>query len=67
MLPIRMSSFHIGGPDTRRTWNAFPARSADEQDAGPWNNSHGGAFVQPAITNGKVYVRSSAGVTVFRV
>jgi hypothetical protein len=36
-----------------------------EQDAGPWNNPRGTPFLLPTIIDGKVYVPSSAGVTVF--
>ena len=33
-------------------------------DAGPWNNSKGGAFLEPTISDGQAYVPTSTGVTV---
>ena len=34
-------------------------------EAGPWNNSKGSAFLEPTIVNGRAYVPTSTGVTVF--
>jgi len=36
-----------------------------ELDCGAWANSNGGAFIEPTVVNGKVYVGSDDGVTVF--
>ena len=33
--------------------------------AGPWNNPNGGAFVEPIVINGKVYVPSDGELNVF--
>ena len=33
--------------------------------AGPWNNPNGGAFVEPTVINGKVYVPSDGELNVF--
>ena len=33
--------------------------------AGPWNNAAGGAFIEPTVVNGKVYVTSDGQLSVF--
>jgi len=34
-------------------------------EAGAWSNSKGSAFLEPTIVNGRAYVPTSTGVTVF--
>jgi hypothetical protein len=36
-----------------------------EGDAGPWNNSGGGAFIEQTVIQGKVYVASDHQLSVF--
>lgn len=53
--PIRLRAFDT----TNLTVKLF------DEVAGPWNNPHGGAFIEPTVINGKVYVGSDGLLTVF--
>jgi hypothetical protein len=50
---------------------AFDATNLTSQlldvPAGPWNNPHGGPFLEPTVINGKVYVGSDGLLTVFGI
>jgi len=53
--PLRLQAFDA----TDLTKQLFDAA------AGPWNNSSGGAFIEPTTIQGKVYVPSDGQLTVF--
>jgi hypothetical protein len=36
-----------------------------DDNAGPWNNPDGGAFIEPTVANGKVYVASDGELGIF--
>jgi len=41
------------------------AKQLFDAPCGPWNNGHGGPFIEPTVIQGKVYVPSDGQLTVF--